>query len=83
MPYYSISTQSRELIRGKIKYVVATKKKDCMFFFWQTESDEKAKKNWTWRWEKQLRCHFFDGIWFSVINECGKRSILPIIFLFF
>ena len=44
MPYYSISTQSRELIRGKIKYVVATKKKDCMFFFWQTESDEKAKK---------------------------------------
>ena len=32
MPYYSISTQSRELIRGKIKYVVATNKKDCMFF---------------------------------------------------
>ena len=44
MPYVSISTQSRELIRGKIKYVVATNKKDCMFFFWQTESDEKAKK---------------------------------------
>ena len=32
MPYVSISTQSRELIRGKIKYVVATNKKNCMFF---------------------------------------------------
>ena len=44
MPYYSISTQSRELIRGKIKYVVATNKKDCMFFSDKLKAMKKQKK---------------------------------------
>ena len=44
LPYYSISTQSRELIRGKIKYVVATNKKDCMFFSDKLKAMKKQKK---------------------------------------
>ena len=44
MPYVSISTQSRELIRGKIKYVVATNKKDCMFFSDKLKAMKKQKK---------------------------------------
>ena len=44
MPYYSILTQSRELIRGKIKYVVATNKKDCMFFSDKLKAMKKQKK---------------------------------------
>ena len=44
MPYVSISTQSRELIRGKIKYVVATNKKDCMFFSDKLKAMKKQKR---------------------------------------
>ena len=52
MPYVSISTQSRELIRGKIKYVVATNKKDCMFFSDKLKAMKKQKKKIEHEYEK-------------------------------
>ena len=54
MPYVSISTQSRELIRGKIKYVVATNKKDCMFFSDKLKAMKKQKKKLNMKMRKQL-----------------------------
>ena len=59
MPYYSISTQSRELIRGKIKYVVATNKKDCMFFSDKLKAMKKQKKKLNMNMRKTTQMSLF------------------------
>ena len=59
MPYVSISTQSRELIRGKIKYVVATNKKDCMFFSDKLKVKKKQKKKMNMKMRKTTKMSLF------------------------
>ena len=59
MPYVSISTQSRELIRGKIKYVVATNKKDCMFFSDKLKAMQKQIKKLNMKMRKTTKMSLF------------------------